>query len=176
MTATIKPVRFDWPSAFWRRAESSYADCDLLCRSCSGSGAALERKDVARLTTIDEVVCGTCRGSGLLVPARHRPDDVAAVMAAADEGAWLDWLGHDGDQLVWPQPWAWTVVNIRREVYHADDVVLAFTANRRVVAGLFRITGDAVERLREVFRRACGPKAAVPRFVLPAAADGSPHE
>src|SRR5436190_7896106 len=107
---TIRPRPMAWHSLFWRPAESSYADNDLLCRDCQGRGCRRSRHDIDEDTGPEDVACPACRGSGLLVPAREVPDDVEGMLAADEAGGcWLDWIGHEGDGILWPPPWAWRI-------------------------------------------------------------------
>ncbi len=172
MARLIRPRRVHWPAAFWRRAETSFADNDLLCQGCMGRGCRLSREAINEDTTPEDVACPACRGSGLLVPAREVPDDVEGMLAAEEAGGcWLDGLGHTGDGLVWPLPWAWRIGRrfpVRRDVYLSDEDVLAFMQDRNVVVGLFRRTPESRKQLEAVFRLACGEAAALPEFVLPA--------
>src|SRR3954447_4916873 len=110
MARLIRPHRTDWPDAFWERAEGSWLENDLLCRDCRGGGCQGSRDDAKEVVTVEEVACPTCRSSGLLVPARQLPDDAEALWAAEEAGGcWLDWIGHEGDGLVWPLPWCWRI-------------------------------------------------------------------
>jgi hypothetical protein len=150
-----QPVE-DWPYLFWSRCESSYAGNDLECRGgCLGTGLVARRR-----------VCPRCRGSGLLVPRRTpaRPRDLTLGEPA--------WAGVASDQLVWPLPWMWEVsliaVPVARDLYHADEDVLAFLSRGRLCLALFQLDGDAERRLEEVYRMAAGGRAVVSRFLLPA--------
>ena len=150
-----QPVE-DWPSFFWARAESSYSGNDLECRGgCGGTGLATRRR-----------VCGRCNGSGLLVPRRMpaRPRDLTPGEPA--------WVGVASDSLNWPLPWLWEAsllfVPGARDVYHADEDVLGFMSCGRLALALFRADGESGRRLEEVYRRAAGEGAVVPRFVVSA--------
>lgn len=172
MTTTIRPRRINWPAAFWARAESSYADCDLLCQHCNGSGCHVSRDDAWEGIAVEDVACPKCRSSGLLVPARDLPDDVEEVWSADEAGgAWLDWLGHEGDGLLWPLGWCWRISKrkfaIKRDVYVGGDKVLAYMVSGSVVAGLHKLDEGGPRRLEAVFRLACGEEAEVPGFVMP---------
>ena len=168
----IHPRRVPWPLLFWSRAEGSWLETDLVCRSCLGSGCLVSREEAWEGITFEEVACPTCRTSGLLVPARDLPDDAESIWAADEAGArWLDWAGHTGDGLVWPREWAWTISKkrfvIRRDVYVGSPDVLAFMSNRDVLIGLFDLDEENPRRLETVFRLACGEDAEVTRFVMP---------
>lgn len=151
----IRPVPVDWPEYFWTRAESSYAGNDLECRGgCLGTGlVSLHR------------VCPRCRGSGLLVPRRTtaRPGDLTPGEPA--------WTNVSNDVLVWPLPWVFelSVAFVRgaRDLYHADDVVLAFMYSGRLILGLFRLDDDSQDRLGEAYQAAAGRNSVSLRFVLP---------
>lgn len=171
MPKVIRPRPCDWPALFWRRASSSYAENDLVCRACTGTGCLVPREDAWPAVTVEEATCPACRSSGLLIPARDLPDDIETVWAAEEAGGgWLAWLGHEGDGLLWPAPWCWVIPRrrfpVRADVYLSDGNVLAFTHNGSAIAGLFRIGDDGPRHLAAVFRRACG-NAAPPLFVPP---------
>jgi len=141
MSRIIRPRRIDWPTAFWARAESSYADCDLLCRDCFGRGYGVSREDAWERITVEDAACSTCRSSGLLVSARDLPEDPEAIWAADEAGGgWLDWIGHEGGGLLWPPPWSWRIsgqrFGILHDVYLGGPNVLAFMFNGSVVVGL----------------------------------------
>lgn len=168
---TIRPRRVHWPSLFWWRAESCFADNDLLCRTCEGRGCRLSREDINGDTVPADVACPACRGSGLLVPARDVPDDIEGMFGAEEAGgSWLDWIGHEGDGLLWPAPWAWRIsgqqFGILNDVYLGGPDLLAFMSNRDVLIGLYELDRSSRGRLEMVFRLACG-ETEVPAFVLP---------
>lgn len=164
----IRPRRVNWPTLFWQRANSSYADNDLVCQDCLGRCYQVSRESAWPGITAKEVACPTCRSSGLLVPARDLPDDPDAIWAADEEGAgWLEWAGHTGDGLFWPLPWAWTIsrrrFRILRGVYLGGEV-LAFMSSGSLVVGLYELDLAGLEK---VFRMACGEAIEVPSFVMP---------
>jgi hypothetical protein len=173
MAKPIRPRRCpDWPGVFWIRAEGSYADNDLGCHICDGRGCILGQHEVDEDTVVEDAACRSCCGSGLLVPARDLPGDIEAVLAADTAGgAWLDWLGHTGDGLVWPLPWAWTIDRrrfpIRNDVYFSNEDVMAFSVNRNIIVGLFRLHADNPRHLEAVFCKGCGEAAEMPEFILP---------
>ena len=172
MSRIIRPHPCDWPALFWRRATSSYADNDLVCRACLGSGCGVARGSAWEGMTVEDAACPSCRSSGLLVPARELPDDVEAVWAADEAGGCsLAWLGHEGDGLIWPAPWSWAIFRrrfpIRHDVYVSDGNALAFMLNGSVLAGLFCPDENGPAHLAAVFRLACGEDAELPVFVLP---------
>ncbi len=141
MARQIRPRRTDWPAGFWQRASSSYADLDLLCRACDGRGCSLGRDDVGEDTTVEDVVCDRCRDSGLMIQARELGSIDAAIASDEAGGAWLDFVGHLGDGLVWPMPWTWSIDRrrfpIKYDVYFSDKDVIASMVNKNVLVGLF---------------------------------------
>jgi hypothetical protein len=170
---TIRPHSIHWPAAFWKRAESSYTDNDLVCTDCDGRGYAVSRLSAWPGITLKDVACLACRGSGLLVRASRLSSDLEAIWAAEEAGAgWLEWAWHTGDGLLWPTPWAWTIsrrrFNILRNVYVGGDDVLAYMDCGSVVVGLYDLGKDGRGRLERVFRMACGGDAEVPGFGMPA--------
>jgi len=80
------PRRVHWPSLFWRRAESSYADNDLLCHDCQGRGCRLSREDIR--TPSRGRACPACRGSGPAVRHTKCPTTVAGMLGRMSQGTW----------------------------------------------------------------------------------------
>lgn len=147
-----QPVE-DWPAYFWGRCESSFAGNDLECRVCDGTGLASRRR-----------TCSRCRGSGLLVPRRTpaRRRDLTPGEPA--------WAGVSSDSLNWPLPWLWDVpllfVPGARNLYHADEDVVAFMNNGRLALALFRVDGESGRRMEDAYRMAVAT-GRVPAFGMP---------
>jgi hypothetical protein len=159
----------DWPAFFWVRAADSFVENDLVCRRCQGSGLADGTDADLLALPVEEAVCPSCRGSGLLVPRRHVPDGTSELLALAEDG--LAWTCVGTDQLAWPLPFVWVLeraeFQIKCDVYIGDEDVMAFMVGGDVVAALFDQTPNARRRLESVFRMACGDYAEMPVFVVP---------
>lgn len=149
----------DWPTLFWERAESSFADNDLACGRCVGRGLRGEPPG--------HRLCLACLGSGLILPRREPADPDALV------GVEIAWTAVAEEDVRWPEvPYAWLVgrAGVRhRGFVMCDGGVVGWVHCGQILLGLTAWVppADARRLLLSAYRGSAGRDAEGAHFVIP---------